>query len=88
MRLLTPEPIGSRGIADNATVLTAGVAVLVASVVVERAATIRSRQPVDAAGGDWPGTSATTTRAARQGGFPPSRCSPVVGIVLIVADLL
>lgn len=50
-----------------ARVLVAGVVLLVVSIIVERIATIRSAQLVNAAGGDW---QSRDVRYADEGGAP------------------
>jgi len=74
-------------------VLIIGIVILVASIVTERAATIRSAQLVNAAGGDW---DSKDVRYAAEGG-PPKWLSAVsllayagimVGIALIITGIL
>jgi len=73
--------------------LVAGIVLLVVSVIVERIATIRSAQIVDAAGGDW---ANKVPVYAREGGAPKwlsavallAYLGVVVGVVLIVLSLI
>ncbi len=73
--------------------LTAGIVVLVVSIVVERAVTTRSAQLVNAAGGNW---QARDVRYAEEGGAPRwlsgvgllSYVGIAVGLVLIVLALV
>lgn len=76
--------------------LTLGIIVVVASVLVERAATIRSMQLVERAGGDLTTKNLQDERYAHEGG-PPRWISALallsylgiaVGLVLIVVGLL
>lgn len=76
--------------------LTLGIIVLVASVLVERATTIRSMQLVERAGGDLTTKNLRDERYAHEGG-PPRWISALallsylgiaVGLLLIVVNLL
>lgn len=78
----------ARGL-HSAAMLVVGIVVLVVSIIVERVATIRSAQLVNAAGGDW---QAREVRYAHEGGAPRwlsglgllSYFGIIGGVVLIV----
>jgi hypothetical protein len=78
---------------NDRPLLIIGIVILVASLIVERAATIRSGQLVNAAGGDW---NTKDVRYASEGG-PPKWLSAVsllayvgivVGVGLIIMSFL